>query len=126
MCECQAGHGRITDASDSCDVCGVGSFWPGFEAERGHYGDYGLDPDRYAEDASMQRLHGKAGVMGVNRPGVRACINCSEALQGGSSTTLDVGATSVKQCVCNPGKKKKGAKGDMQLRCNEPLGRVIT
>lgn len=48
--------------------------------------------------------------MGWGRAGVLPCISCSEALPGGSSTTLNVGATDVKQCVCSPGWPDSGAR----------------
>jgi hypothetical protein len=95
----------------------TGTFWhAGSEPHyRQHLGDsYGSDSsypryesdqayDQYAGEARIQRLGPNSALSGP--AGVRPCISCSEVFPDGSSTTLDVGSTSSKDCVCNPGKR---------------------
>lgn len=88
-----------------CEVCPIGTFRPGRQEEYDWYGDGDADLQsaKNGNATTQGKSTIKAGVMGLDRAGVLPCISCSEALPGGSSTTLNVGATDVKQCVCSPG-----------------------
>jgi hypothetical protein len=97
-------------------VCtSTGAFWPGVQPEDGNrspydermYGDDGRDDWRmpyglFPGQARIQQT-GTAAFVSPGPQGVRPCINCSDILPLGSSTTLNVGSDSAQDCVCNPG-----------------------
>lgn len=114
----QAGYGTNSSGDSGCLLCQSGSFWPGSAPEYddygGEYGPYDQEADAglffpastqlaAAEPHSMQaHLQGGQRRFGAQL-GVQPCINCSHILPSGRSTTLGVGSTSAKQCICTPG-----------------------
>lgn len=104
-------------------LCARGAFWPGSTPEYddygGEYGPYDQEQDEglffpastqsaAAESHSMMQARSQGdqrrfGAQLGSGLGVQPCINCSHILPSGRSTTLGVGSTSAKQCVCSPG-----------------------
>jgi hypothetical protein len=83
FCVCRAGYGL---SSGACALCPLATFWPG--------------PAKTAVDVGE-------GIAAAAAPKKRAtlspCLPCADSNSGGSFITLQQGATSVNQCVCQPG-----------------------
>jgi hypothetical protein len=126
----QAGYGTVSSGATSCLLCPRGAFWPGSAPEHddygGEYGPYEQEADEgFFFPASIQSdaagSHSmQADLQGGQRRfvsqlgsglGVQPCINCSQILPGGRSTTLGVGSTSAKDCICSPGEPSCTADG---------------
>jgi hypothetical protein len=80
---CAAGYGL---SSGACALCPLGTFWPG--------------PSKTAIDVG----EGIAAAAAAKKTAtLSSCLPCVDPNSGGSFNTLQQGATSVNQCVCQPG-----------------------
>jgi hypothetical protein len=87
FCMCAAGYGL--GSSGACALCPLGTFWPGPAKTAVDVGE-GIQAATAAQN--LKKVATLSPCLACNAPGV-----------GGSITTLQQGATSVNQCVCEPG-----------------------
>eukprot|EP00775_Hariotina_reticulata_P009495 gene9495-9658_t len=81
------GHGL--SGNGVCALCPLGSFWPG--------------PAKTAVDVGTS-IAAAAAAKGKKKATLSSCLQCDEPNEdAGGFTTLQRGATSVNQCVCDPG-----------------------
>jgi hypothetical protein len=85
FCVCAAGYGLNSGA---CALCPLGTFWPG--------------PAKTAVDVG-EGIAAAAVANRKKRATLSPCLPCQDANSAGSFKTLQTGATSAKQCVCEPG-----------------------
>lgn len=90
-CQCESGYGAgLPDTTlwqHICEICPIGTYNPG----------PGIG-DRHIATAAGYGSGGKRRL-----PRASPCRPCNAANPHGGFTTVDVGATSVAQCVCAPG-----------------------
>jgi hypothetical protein len=82
-CVCAAGYGL---SSGACALCPLGTFWPG--------------PSKTTIDVGEGIA---AAAAAKKKATLSPCLPCVDPNSGGSFSTLQQGATSAKQCVCQPG-----------------------
>jgi hypothetical protein len=86
-CVCAAGYGF--GFSGGCELCPLGTFWPG--------------PAKTAVDIG-EGIQAAAAAQKLKKVAtLSACLACDTPVIGATFTTLQRGATSVNQCVCKPG-----------------------
>jgi hypothetical protein len=85
FCVCAAGYGL---SSGACTLCPLGTFWPGPAKTAVNIGE-----------AIVAAAAAKTTKMAALSP----CLSCSNANGDGSFNTLQQGAASVNQCVCQAG-----------------------
>jgi len=86
FCVCAAGYGL---SSGACALCPLGTFWPG--------------PAKTAVDVGEGIAAAAAAQKVKERATLSPCLPCEDPNSDGSFNTLQQGATSVNQCVCQPG-----------------------